>query len=389
MKKSASYFLLLLIPLVVDRGDCRGQPYDHDGLLVQTEVELLVEQLGHGEFTQREAATQRLLEIGLPAAAALERGQDHADREIRYRCARVLTRVRQRQRRHRLAAFVAYRDSAHSPDLPGWSRFSQLVGDSARSRALFAKMLESEWDLLARAENPAEISQALSDRCVELEQARSMFRQTPTLETVASLLLLASDEHASFPDTIGTKLYGQCSVVPAFRQSLESNGKYASAIRSLVGAWVQRSDATMTGFYCLNLAMRYDLKEGLGLAERILASDNVMTPRYREYAVLTIAKLGSDEHVSILEPLLDDPTVCQQRTDPKTKIKTQTQVRDIALAAIIFMSGEHPKKFGFAQLRENPTYVFVSSTAGFASDQQREESRRKWQEFSSRVPARP
>ena len=144
----------------------------------------------------------------------------------------------------------------------------------------------------------------------------------------------------------------------------------------------------MTGFYCLNLAMRYDLKEGLELAERILASDNVMT-RYREYAVLTIAKLGGDEQVSILEQLLDDPAVCQQRTDSKTKIKTQTQVRDIALAAIIFMSGEDPKEFGFTQLRENPTYVFVSSTAGFVGDQQREESRRKWREFSRRVPTQP
>ena len=109
---------------------------------------------------------------------------------------------------------------------------------------------------------------------------------------------------------------------------------------------------------------------------------NVAIPvaRYREYAILTIAKLGDDKHLPILEELLDDQSVCQQRTDAKTKVTTQTQVRDIALAAIIHLSGEDPKQFGFTQLRENPLSVFVSNTAGFANDQQRQESLHKWQQ---------
>ena len=105
----------------------------------------------------------------------------------------------------------------------------------------------------------------------------------------------------------------------------------------------------MTGYYCLNLAMRYGFAQGAELAARILAQDDVQT-NYRECAILAIAKLGSERHKPLLEDLLDDPTVCQTRHDPKSQTTTQTQIRDVALAGLIHLSGSDPRQFGFTQL---------------------------------------
>ena len=155
--------------------------------LLQAEVKLLVDQLGHGEFARREVATNRLLEIGTLALGQLERGQQHVDREVRYRCERIVARVNLERRRRRLAAFLVYQDSAQEDELPGWSRFRQLVGDKAVTREMFAKMLSSEWDLLARLDGPpVDVADAFVDRCTEIEQARSLYRQTPTLACIAS-----------------------------------------------------------------------------------------------------------------------------------------------------------------------------------------------------------
>lgn len=358
----------------------RGQEQDADRVAIRSEVELLIQQLGHSEFTQREAATERLLEIGLPAATALQRGQQSVDREIRYRCTRVLTRIRAEQRRRRLDAFITYRDSDSADGLPCWPRFRRIAGDTARSRALFAKMLQTEWELLARGDDPSQAAEALADRCSQLEQARSQFRQIPTLASVASLLLLASDDRINVPDQVGTKLYILCNQVPSFRQSLDTHGKSSSIVRRLVGQWIGRGEGAMTGYYCLNLAMRHNFPEGVGLARRILAQNNLPL-HYREYAILAIAKLGDAKQVPALEGLLEDHSICRTRKDPKSRTTMQTQVCDIALATIIHLSGQDPRKFGFTQLRTNPLYVFVTNTAGFADDQQRIESRRKWDTF--------
>jgi hypothetical protein len=382
MKHFPLLFCLTACALACPRSTA-GPPKHAEPHELEVEIQRCIEQLGHVEFTRRETATQRLQEIGLPAVGALERGRHHVDREIRYRCERLVTRIRVEQRRRRLQAFVSYQDSDSYVDLPGWHRFCEVVGDNGRSRSLFAKMLDSEWDLLALGDHPSEVSEALAQRCTGLEQARTQFRQIPTLPTVAALLLLAGDEDVELPDQIGTTLYVLCSQVPSFRQSLEMSGKHTAVIRGLVGRWIRREDATRSGYYCLTLAMRHNLTEGVGLARRVLAQEDVPI-HYREYAILTIAKLGNAQDLPTLQALLEDRSVCRTRKDARSNVTMQTEARDIALAAIIHLSGEDPKQFGFAQLRTNPLYVFVTTTIGFASERERLATRQKWDDFCRR-----
>src|SRR6185503_10793385 len=71
----------------------------------------LVRQLGDEEFVIRETAAEKLTKIGLAARAALEEGSKDSDREIRYRCERILAQVRQLDFAHRIEAFSNDRDS--------------------------------------------------------------------------------------------------------------------------------------------------------------------------------------------------------------------------------------------------------------------------------------
>ena len=96
--------------------------------VVDTEqMDALVLQLGADLFAKREQAMERLIHVGIPALPALRIGAQHTDREIRYRSRRILTAVREQDRRNRVATFVAGDELGNDSSLPGWIRFGQLV----------------------------------------------------------------------------------------------------------------------------------------------------------------------------------------------------------------------------------------------------------------------
>ena len=55
------------------------------------EIAGLIKQLGHEEFSQREAATKALAEIGEPALDALRQATTSEDREVRYRASQIVS----------------------------------------------------------------------------------------------------------------------------------------------------------------------------------------------------------------------------------------------------------------------------------------------------------
>src|SRR5262245_38530451 len=71
------------------------------------QIDALVRDLGSERFAAREAASDRLARIGLPAFSALEEASRHSDREIRFRAERILTLIRKNDLERRLAAFAA------------------------------------------------------------------------------------------------------------------------------------------------------------------------------------------------------------------------------------------------------------------------------------------
>ena len=99
----------------------------------------------------------------------------------------------------------------------------------------------------------------------------------------------------------------------------------------------------------------------------------------RQFAVLTVAKLGDASHFPLLESLLNDHAVCaQQRID---QISYQTQVRDVALAAMVHIAGQDPRRFGFPRIMPHKDYLITTDSLGFANDKERQAALDKWTKY--------
>ncbi len=84
-------------------------------------------------------------------------------------------------------------------------------------------------------------------------------------------------------------------------------------------------------------------------------------------------------HVPLLETLLDDATRCTSMRINNRNY--ETQVRDIALAALLHITKQDPRKFGFDRLQTHPQIVFNTTTVGFEDDTKRNEALAKWRSY--------
>ena len=342
----------------------------------QQSAEALVQRLGDENFATREQASSRLVQLGAGAVDALKKGTQHPDREIRYRCHRILTLVEEHDFQRRLDAFAAG-DDQHG--LPGWQRYSQSFGDQPDARDLFLEMQKAEPDIMQSIEDgPQQAGKMLALRCDGIQQHQTLSRNPVPLGSIVAMLFAASDEHVQVPQTAGSTLATLC-YQPEVQNAMNHAGR-SPILRRLLGDWIRRNDSWAV-FQNLSLAMRYEMKEGL-VAARGLIENPGNQPYIRQNAILAIVKLGDRDDIPLLETLLDDESRCAiQRVQEKTY---ETQLRDVALAAILLMQGEDPKEYGFERIQLHNVNVFVTGTAGFDSDEKRQAALAKFRESRDR-----
>lgn len=338
----------------------------------------LISRLGDAKFAERENASEDLIRIGLAALPALERALEHPDREIRYRCRRVISVVKENDFQRRLLAFASNRDGEDDYDLPAWSAFKEQFGGDGEARGLFVEMQKAEPQaLLALEEGAKSASNLLTNRTQELVNETRILRQDLPLGSVATMLFLAADEHVPMNQQSSSSLYSLC-YQQNFRTAIQAGTK-KDLLRGLLGAWIRR-DQDWTAYQGMALAMQYDLKDGLVPALRLL-ENNVAQLHVRQYSILTIAKFGDESHVPVLEKLLDDETVSSKRKEKN--VEFVTQIRDVALAALVTLTKQNPKDYGLDRLQPHPTVVFNTGTVGFENDEQRAAAHQKWKGYKA------
>ena len=337
------------------------------------DVARLIEQLGADSFSQRERASKKLLARGLHAYADLQNAENHSDRETRMRVRRLLLNLVEIDRQTQLSEFITNMERDFE-QLPSWIRLREIVGDTRAARMLMAGVLRDNWDVLAESERDANSAEAtLARRCEELQYSRSVQRRQLNREDIAALLLLAVNPKVGVYQQTQQKIYNLCYRIHfADNQSGGVSITDDDPLRKLLGAWVARpSDVANTAFYSLNLALRCSLAGGLVPAVQVLEENNA-APYIRQYAILTVARFENHQSVPLLKTLLDDESVCYSQTDPKTKnIAFQSQVRDVALAILLYLDGHDPKDFGFEKRRPSTNMVYQPNTLGFGNDELR------------------
>lgn len=340
----------------------------------------LVEQLGSGSYRDRNRATQELARLGLEAKEALLRGLEDPDAEVRWRCQRVLGRVLELDFRARLKAFVADTQSQDAHGLAGWERFRQVVGSSRAARELFVEMHEAEAALLESSRaGPDATSLALEQRCTQMQQSlqgRRANRQRGQLSlgTVATLFFLSSDRDVAISDQVANWL-NRISYESAFQTAIRS-GTRVELMRKLLGAWIGRATGSFIAYPSLILALNYDLPEGLEPATSLLKQGGVQ-PQIVQYAILVVGRFGNKEHLPDIEPLLQEAAICVTSQN-KDQPQYNTEVRDVALAVLLQLTGQKFADYGFDRLEKNPKTLFNPASLGFADDDKRAKALEKW-----------
>lgn len=369
-------FAMLLVPAI--SRECRNAA----GAEAQVSAEALVQMLGDEQFSAREQATTKLIEIGLAAKSALEQGSQHPDREIRYRCVRILTIIGELDFQRRLDAFAEGRDDEHG--LPGWDHYRETIGTSTEARTLFVEMQKAEPDIMRAIEmGPQEVGKTLTQRCIQIQQLQSVARQAVSLGSIAAMLFAVANDKVNVRQESGAALSSLCYQPEV--QNAMNDGSRRPIVRRLLGDWIKRGDS-WAAFQNLSLAMRYDMEEGLVPARKVL--ENPANPPYiRQNGILAIAKLGDRSDVPLLEGLLEDQSrLATQRIGDKT---FETRLRDVALAAILLLEGKDPKDFGFDRIQRNDMSVFVIATVGFPDDEQRLQTLKMFQDSRAAKDAKP
>ena len=342
----------------------------------------LVDQLGDDSYTVRERAAAELLRRGFDSVPALEQGCKHIDREVRYRCERLLVVMRDREQDRRLDTFLHNYDPKRTYNFPGWERFRQQFGDASPARALFANMFATEPDLLAGIDRGSKaITESLATRGATLQQTLQAAQlgqggQELSIGSIATLLFAASDEKVDIQPVFGqtiSQFLGQAS----FANAIHSGGN-KEILRRLLASWFGRKEDWLL-HYNMPLAMRYESKAALALAERGLRVA-VGNSYIRQMAILMIIKFRDETRLPLVERCLDDKTV-YTNWPPKNNIMIQIQVRDIALAGLLLIHKQEPKDFGFEYLQLDQQMVLQANSAGFENEEKRAAAFAKWKEF--------
>lgn len=361
--------------------DADDKPNSMESALTPIE---LVERLADASYPQRERARLELERRSFAAEDALKEGLSSDDLEVRYHCERLLADIRERDTQRRLDEFVKEAEQDKKYDFPAWQVVREVIGDSKLTRELYVEMYRAESDTLKLVEAKDEGIVAHIDARTRFLQRRAQgLYQAPLGSANIAALLLAAGSGESKLSPAGHSMLYQLCYQQVFRDAMSSDK--APPLRKLLGRYASTTD-DQSAYQGMTLMMQFNMtEEGLACADKIL-SGKTAVPHIKQYAVLTVAKLGDEKQKDRLKPLLEDKQVCSQMQ--MNKIMYKTELRDVALFALVHLSKQDPKKFGFDRFSPNPQMVANVHTLGFENDEKRQAAFDSWKKFESEEQAK-
>lgn len=336
-------------------------------------IEAAISRLADGHFAAREKATEDLVRLGAQALPALDAAAASPDREVRMRATRIAASIRQADFDRRLEEFASGSRPPSDADVPGWESYSGVVGDSAPARSLFVEMHREDAELMSAAHNrPEEAKRLLAQRLKEAGQSLQSPDEPASLAAVAALLWTASRQQVVLEEEASATLLALCH-----QSNVKSTlaGDHASEpMRKLLGAVIRRAEGR-EAYPAMAMSLQFSIEEGLSPAARVI-KQGVGHAQLLQYAILTIARFGDDQHLPLLESLFTNDDRCAgMRIDDVEHI---AQVRDLALAAALHLAGEDLEQYGYKVVQSEAQTVFAPASLGFASEGDRAAAFARW-----------
>jgi hypothetical protein len=339
-----------------------------------TAAQRLVQQLGAPDFATREAAQAAVAGLGPPAQAALLTGLQSHDPEVRWRCVRLWAAVHEPNFPQRAEAFLQAPNASAGDTFPGWWRFRHRCGTSLAARRLFVEMQAAEpglWAMLHDRSTSTTGPFGLLAERLQVQLSRVGDRSTIPLGSVATLWFLGAERPVRLtPDEIET--LRKVAELPCVQDALSPQ----SPLQSLWLAWrLNVPDQRPAADQLLDFLRTGLPDEAQAIARQILQQVDAPA-QSRQYALLALANSNEPTDEDLIQPFLEDPTPLGVYLSREVVIKTQ--LRDVALAAIIRRRGLDPRDFGFEHLREGATLLYSPPTLGFPDDAARRAAFAKW-----------
>ena len=348
-------------------------------------VAALIEQLGDRSFQTRQKATRELAKRGRKAVPELRIALKHENPEIRRRAKSILGKVLGTVTRDR---FLADPTLANAKLMPGWNRLRLLFDSDELAIEAFGRWLRAEPGLFeAQVVGGREFDEELTRRAAFLtnflkaDATETTKQRQQLMDSVHATLFLVStsaDRPTSATDRVCESLFAIRVVAMQLMQSKSITFKLANE-------WVQVDGSQ---YPRLLLTLKYGLPAGLPLAEKIVRA-KARGPRM-EYALHVIGKLGGKKQIEVLKQQLTNTVRLSRRRSQAIRgpggsrkpVNFEYQVRDIALAMLWHLNGEHPSDHGFGvRVREHRWFVFSPGSIGFASDEERDAAFAEWAKF--------
>ena len=337
----------------------------------------LVEQLGSGSFIKRKRAMDELVRMGLPALQALEEGEKHQNREIRYRCKRVLLSVREVDLQRRLILFL--RDpNGDKYKLPGWTAYKGVAGDNAESKHLFVAMQKADAELMLALEGKGlGLAELIQEGLLPVTRRSPSGESALDIGHAAAILFAVGDARVPVTQKLASSVY-RLAVDPAARKVLSTDEGSANTLRRLLSRWMKRQKDT-DPYPSLLVSMQYEIEEALIFATRVLKGPNRGSSA-QQMALLSIHRWGDASHIKLVSGYLNNQTalsVTPRNGGPRVKI----QLRDVALATLITLEKEDHRQFGFPHFLRDSNGMFHLSSIHFESDEARRTAFQRWDAF--------
>lgn len=389
----------------------------------QRRAQELVQLLGNENFPDREKAEDELARMGrLARPALLAAVNADPNPEVRTRSAALLPKATVLEMRARLDVFLADAEGKYEHDLPGWNQFRaavrgewELFGyrigtDTALDKAAreaFAELLSTPANravVMAVGGSANDLGQVVAGRRQELYYqkyprnvvigggivtAPASARRDPTPADMAALLFAESQVASKYvPRSISVSALITAS---GFTREARDSDEKGKVYRAVAAAWLASRTDPAEMYNALNVANTLGLgAEGCRLALRLLNAPGALGA-YRGQAAATLARLGGKEHIPQLEKLSGDNAVVysvrrQVVKNGKAELTAiEVQVRDVALAVSVLLSGQKLDAYGFVdQSPAGATYTYTRCY--FPDEAARKAAFEKWKAWREKNP---
>jgi HEAT repeat protein len=346
----------------------------------------LVKQLGDSQFTVREAAGKRLIELEFAAVPALKEGLKSSDEEIRSRCESLLPKAKAAGWKRRCAPYVADADSKRTHELPLLADWQKLTGKhDVASRKHLAEVLERNGDLLSEAATDRKMGPGVcASRCTALLEAlktATKGQAKAELADVSAVLLLDATFKSPF-DMRSPAALIELLKNPSVPDALGAP-EAGKAFRKLIVGWAEAQSPNFSSEAYVrfaDLARKTPFAEAVPALIKLAQSNRPRSLAERLLAIDALGMIGGKDAAAALAGIVPN-----DKTMFEGDMWKEYREGDSALAASLKMHGKRPEDYGLIASKQSLINVIQSESFpidvyGFRDADARTKAVAKWKE---------